>query len=197
MTGRAELDAYFARVPEHVLTVLDQAYLEYIDDPGYPDGIEEYANAGHRVLVLRTFSKIYGLAGLRVGYGVGPADVITAIGKVRRAFDVTTAGQEAALASLDDEAELERRRAVNREAMRALEDVLRAEGFDPAGPAVANFLFVDVGDAVGLADRLLHEGVIVRPMAPFGAPEALRITAGTPDEVAFFAHALRRVNAAS
>ena len=91
MTGRAELDAYFARVPEHVLTVVDQAYFEYIDDPDYPDAIEEYAKAGHRVLVLRTFSKIYGLAGLRVGYGVGPADVITAIGKVRRAFDVTHA----------------------------------------------------------------------------------------------------------
>ena len=72
MTGRAELDAYFARVPEHVLTVVDQAYLEYIDEPDYPDAIEEYAKAGHRVLVLRTFSKIYGLAGLRVGYGVGP-----------------------------------------------------------------------------------------------------------------------------
>jgi histidinol-phosphate aminotransferase len=196
MTDRAELDGYFARVPEHVLTVLDQAYLEYIDDPDYPDGIEEYVKAGHRVLVLRTFSKIYGLAGLRIGYGVGPADVITAIGKVRRAFDVTTAAQEAALASLDDEAELSRRRTVNREAMGALENVLRAEGFDPAGPAVANFLFVDVGDAVGLAQRLLHEGVIVRPMAPFGAPEALRITAGTPEEIAFFAGALRRVNAA-
>ena len=100
---RDELDAYFARVPANVLTVLDQAYFEYIDDPDYPDGIEEYAKAGHRVLVLRTFSKIYGLAGLRVGYGVGPAEVMTAIGKVRRAFDVTSVGQEAALASLGDE----------------------------------------------------------------------------------------------
>ena len=72
MTTRTELDAYFERVPEHVLTVLDQAYFEYIDHSDYPDGIEEYAKAGRRVLVLRTFSKIYGLAGLRVGYGVGP-----------------------------------------------------------------------------------------------------------------------------
>ncbi len=72
MSPRAELDAYFERVPEHVLTVVDQAYFEYIDDPDYPDAIAEYAKAGHRVLVLRTFSKIYGLAGLRVGYGVGP-----------------------------------------------------------------------------------------------------------------------------
>jgi histidinol-phosphate aminotransferase len=193
MTGRAELDAYFARVPAHVLTVLDQAYFEYIEDPDYPDAIEEYAKAGHRVIVLRTFSKIYGLAGLRVGYGVGPPDVITAIAKVRRAFDVSTPAQEAALASLDDAAELARRRAANRVAMQALETTLREAGLDPAGPAVANFLFVDVGDAVTFGDRLLREGVIVRPMGPFGAPEALRITAGTPDEIEFLAAALRRV----
>ena len=195
MTGREELDAYFERVPDHVLTVVDQAYLEYVEEPEYPDVIQEQMKAGRRVLVLRTFSKIFGLAGLRVGYGVGPADVITAIGKMRRAFDVGTPGQEAALVSLDDQAELTRRRTLNRDAMRALEEALRAAGLEPAGPAVANFLFVEVGDAAGLADRLLHEGVIVRPMALFGAPGALRITAGTPDEIAFFADALRRVHA--
>jgi histidinol-phosphate aminotransferase len=197
MTTRAELDAYLANVPSHVLTVIDQAYFEYIDDPDYPDAIEEYAKVGHRVLVLRTFSKIYGLAGLRVGYGVGPQDVVTAVGKVRRAFDVGAPGQEAALASLGDAAELARRRAVNREAMHALEQALRAQGLDPAGPSVANFLFVEVGDAAAVADGLLREGVIVRPMAPFGAPGALRITAGTPDEIDFFAEALRRVLASS
>jgi histidinol-phosphate aminotransferase len=195
MTSRAELDSYFARVPGHVLTVVDQAYFEYIDDPEYPDAISEYAAAGHRVLVLRTFSKIYGLAGLRVGYGVGPADVVTAIGKVRRAFDVGTTAQEAALASLDDEAELARRRSGNRDAMAELVRVLREAGFDPAGPAVANFVFVDVGDAGAVADALLRQGVIVRPMAPFGAPGALRITAGTPEEIDHLAHALQRVKA--
>ncbi|HYM63151.1 MAG TPA: aminotransferase class I/II-fold pyridoxal phosphate-dependent enzyme, partial [Gaiellaceae bacterium] len=112
MIERAAVDAYFERVPDHVLTVLDEAYFEYIDEPGYPDGIEEYLKRdGRRVLVLRTFSKIYGLAGLRVGYGVGPADVVQAIGKVRNAFDVNQAAQDAALASLGDEAELARRRA--------------------------------------------------------------------------------------
>src|SRR5207237_9419401 len=106
---RAELDAYFERVPEHVLTVLDQAYFEYIDDPDYPDGVEDL-KAGRRVVVLRTFSKIYGLAGLRIGYALAPAAVVTAIGKVRRAFDITTPAQEAALASLDSPDELVRRR---------------------------------------------------------------------------------------
>lgn len=190
---RDELDAYFARVPAHVLTVLDQAYLEYIDDPAYPDGVEEYFKAGHRVLVLRTFSKLYGLAGLRVGYGVGPEDVITAIGKVRRAFDVTSSGQEAALASLGDEAEVAQRRAVNRESMTLLVDALESRGLDPVGPAVANFVFVRVGDAAALNGALLERGVIVRPMAPFGAPDALRITTGTPEEIAYLAAALDEV----
>ena len=190
---RDELDSYFARVPAHVLTVVDQAYLEYVDDPDYPDAIEEYAKAGHRVLVLRTFSKIFGLAGLRVGYGIGPEDVIAAIGKVRRAFDVTSAGQEAALASLGDEQELARRREANREAMMLLERTLREHGYDPVGPAVANFLFVRVGDARSVDDALLRRGVIVRHMGSFGAPDALRITAGTAEEVAFLAEALDAV----
>jgi histidinol-phosphate aminotransferase len=194
MTTRAELDDWFERVPDHVLTVVDQAYLEYIDDPDYPDAIAEYARAGRNVLVLRTFSKIYGLAALRVGYGVGPEPVITAIGKVRRAFDVNSAAQEAALASLADTAELARRRATNREAMVALEDALRRHGLDPVTPAVANFLFVETGDdAAALNDGLLRRGVIVRPMGPFGAPGALRITAGTLDEIAFLAQQLETV----
>jgi len=146
------------------------------------------------VLALRTFSKIYGLAGLRIGYGVGPANVVAAIRKVQRAFDVTTPAQEAALASLGGGSELARRRAVNRESMAALEAVLREHGFDPIGPAVGNFLFVDVGtDADALNDALLRRGVIVRPMGSFGAPTALRISAGTPAEIAFLAEQLASV----
>jgi histidinol-phosphate aminotransferase len=193
---RAELDAWFERVPSHVLTVIDQAYFEYIDEPDYPDAIEEYFKAGRRVLVLRTFSKIYGLAGLRVGYGVGPEELVTAIGKVRRAFDVTSAGQEAALASLGEAGEIERRRSVNREARALLERTLREHGLDPVGPAVGNFVFVRVGDADALNAALLREGVIVRPMGAFGAPDALRITVGTPDEIAFLGEALAAVTPA-
>ena len=191
--NRAELDAYFEHVPPHVLTVLDQAYLEYVDDPEYPDAIEEYLKAGCRVLVLRTFSKIFGLAGVRVGYGIGPPEVITAIAKVRRAFDVTSAGQEAALASFSDDEEIRRRRTANRAAMRQLVATLRDHELDPVGPPVANFVFVRVGDAARLNDALLQRGVIVRPMGPFGASDALRITAGTPDEMEFLADALDSV----
>ena len=198
MTGRGQLDAYFERVPEHVLTVVDQAYFEYIDLPDYPDAIAEYFTARKRVLVLRTFSKIYGLAGLRVGYGVGPADVIEAIGKTRRAFDVSTQAQVAALASIDGAAELAERRRLTAEGRARLERTLREHGLDPAGPAVANFLFVEVGDdAPALFDALLRQGAIVRPMGAFGAPGALRITVGTPDENAFFAEALASVRAAT
>jgi len=191
---RAELETYFERVPEHVLTVLDQAYLEYIDDPEYPDGIAEYLKRGRRVVVLRTFSKIYGLAGLRVGYGLAPAPIVTAIGKVRRAFDITTPAQEAALASLDSAAELARRRDANVEGRTRLEGILREHGLEPIAPAVANFVFVEIGDdSRPLFEQLLREGVIVRPTHGFGAPGAVRITVGTPDEHELLAAALERV----
>jgi histidinol-phosphate aminotransferase len=197
MNTRAELDAYFDRVPEHVLTVLDQAYFEYVDDPDYADGIEEYLKRGLRVVVLRTFSKIFGLAGLRVGYGVAPPAVVTAIGKVRRAFDITSAAQVAALASLGApgaSAEVERRRRLNAEGRPAIEEALREHGFDPVGPAVANFVFAEVGDdARPLFERLLQEGVIVRPTAGFGAPGGIRVSVGTPEENELFREALGRV----
>jgi histidinol-phosphate aminotransferase len=196
MNTRAELDDYFARVPEHVLTVLDQAYFEYIDDPEYPDGIEEYVKRGARAIVLRTFSKLYGLAGLRLGYGVGPAALATAIGKVRRAFDVNQLVQEAALASLGDPAEIERRRLDNAAQRPRVERALREQGFEPAAPAVANFVFAEVGeDSRPLFEQLLREGVIVRPTHGFGAPGAIRVTVGTAEENEIFAEALGRVTA--
>jgi len=195
---RAELDAYFERVPEHVLTVLDQAYFEYIDDPDYPDGIEEYFKAGRNVIVLRTFSKIYGLAGLRVGYGVAPAELVTALGKTRRAFDLSTPAQEAALASLDAPDELARRREQNAQGRGELERLLREAGYDVVGPAAGNFVYVEIGaDAQAFFDALLREGVIVRPLAGFGAPTAVRITVGTGDEHAFLAEALSRLSTAA
>jgi histidinol-phosphate aminotransferase len=190
----AELDAWFERVPEHVVTVLDQAYAEYIDDADYPDGVEDYLKQGRRAIVLRTFSKIYGLAGLRVGYALAPAELVTAIGKVRRAFDITTPAQEAALASLDSPDELARRRRENAANREQLERILRAHGLDPVGPAVGNFLFAEVGeDSRPLFEQLLREGVIVRPTHGFGAPGAVRVTVGLPEEHELLDEALTRV----
>ena len=194
MNPRAELDAWFERVPEHVLTVLDQAYLEYIDDPDYPDGIERIPEGGApgRV-VLRTFSKIYGLAGLRVGYALAPEGVVTALGKVRRAFDITTPAQEAALASLDDADELRRRREENAARRPEVERALREHGLEPADPAVGELRLRRRRRGFAPALReLLRQGVIVRPTHGFGAPTAIRVTVGTAEENAFFAEALAR-----
>jgi histidinol-phosphate aminotransferase len=196
--SRAELDAWFERVPPHVLTVVDQAYFEYIDDPDYPDAIEEHVKAQRNAIVLRTFSKIYGLAGLRIGYGVGPAEIVTALGKVRRAFDFNSQAQTAALASLGDRAELERRRRLNAEGRETLRGILEEYGWETAQPAVGNFLFAEVGDdARPVFEALLQQGVIVRPCAAFGAPGAIRVSVGTPDEHVFLAAALSRIGAVS
>ena len=196
MTSRSDLDAFVDRVTDDVVIVVDQAYFEYIDDPEYGDAVEEYLKAGRNVLVLRTFSKIFGLAGLRIGYGVGPPDLVEELIKVRRPFDLTSAGQAAALASIGDDAELGRRRRLNDEGRVTVERALRDAGFAVVAPAVANFVYADVGDdAQPLFEALLRLGVIVRPLAGFGAPGAIRVTVGTPDENEFFAGALTRVAA--
>jgi histidinol-phosphate aminotransferase len=190
--GRDELLAFLDQLPEHVLCVLDQAYFEYIDDSDYVDGLDLFRE-GRRVVVLRTFSKIYGLAGLRVGWAVAPTDVALATSKVRRAFDVAATAQAAALASLDDEQEIERRRGLNAVGRERLTEILRGHGLVPAGPALGNFLFADVGGGRELFERLQREGVIVRPLDGFGAPEAIRVTVGTPEENEVFATALGHV----
>jgi histidinol-phosphate aminotransferase len=194
MIGRAELDAYFAAVPEHVLTVLDEAYSEFVGDPDYPDGIEEPVKAGRRTLVLRTFSKIYGLAGMRVGYGIGPKEVVDAIKTVRNSFDISTPAQVAALASLGDYDEIARRRALAAELRADLVERSLALGLTIAPHPVANFIFAEVGgDSREVFTKMLQEGVIVRPLGPFGAPEAIRVTVSSKEDHEAFAEALGRV----
>jgi histidinol-phosphate aminotransferase len=190
--GREELLAFLDRLPDHVLCVLDQAYFEYIDDPDYADGLALFRD-GRRIVVLRTFSKIYGLAGLRVGWAVAPAEVVTATSKVRRAFDVGATAQAAALASLDSSEELARRRQLNASGRERLAEILRGHALEPAGPSLGNFLFVDVGGGREVFERLQREAVIVRPLDGFGAPESIRVTVGTPDENEFFQVALGHV----
>ena len=193
MNTRAELDSFLDRVPGHVLVVIDQAYREYVDDQEYPDAIEEYYRAGHPVAVLRTFSKIYGLAGLRIGYMVAPPAVVTAANKVKRAFDVSSVAQEAALASLEDVEEISRRRRLNVASRDQLGGILEAAGLPSAGPAFGNFLYAETGvDTRPLFEALLAEGVIVRPLHGFGAPTAIRVSCGTADDNEFFAQALAR-----
>ena len=182
MIGRQALERFLDGLPGHVLPVLDEAYFEYLDDPGYPDGASEHLARGRRCVVLRTFSKIYGLAGFRVGYGLGPPDVAAACLKVKNAFDVTQAALDAALASLGAGEEIARRRQLTRAGRERLAAGLRERGFAPL-TGVANFLCIDVGDGAAFASRLERRGVIVRPLGPFGDPASVRISVGSEQEL--------------
>lgn len=189
----ADLAAFLDALPAHVLPVLDEAYFEYLA-PGAHDGAALVA-AGRPLAVLRTFSKAYGLAGLRVGYLMGPAALVTALGRARNAFDVNALAQAAAAASLTEADRLLPARMSEIAAERALAAAgLRALGLQPL-PSTANFLLVPMGSAQRAAvvnDALLRLGVIVRPAGPFGAPEHLRITIGLPQENAEMLTAMAR-----
>ena len=178
-------------LPEQVLPVIDEAYFDYLDPDDRFDAIADLVRAGDDVLALRTFSKLYGLAGLRVGYGVGPAAVMAAIRKVQRGYDVGALAQLAAIASLEDSAEVVRRRAANRIAVAELTALLQANGLDPLVDSSANFVLVEVGaDADALAAALLAAGVSVQSGTPFGAPTSVRIGAGSPADLALLGAAL-------
>jgi histidinol-phosphate aminotransferase len=182
MVGRDALARFLDELPEHVLPVIDEAYFEYVGEPDYPDSLREHLLEGRRVVVLRTFSKIYGLAGLRVGWGAMPLDVAAALGKVKNAFDVSQPAQDAARASIGQDSEIARRAAETRQAREQLVAGLVALGLEPL-PAVANFVSVPVGDGAALASELERLGLIVRPLGGFGDPASIRISVGLPAEI--------------
>jgi histidinol-phosphate aminotransferase len=186
-----ELAAFLDAIPERVLVVIDAAYHEYVTRPEYVDAIAAHAHRPN-VAVLRTFSKIYGLAGLRIGYAVAQPGVAAELGKVRGPFDVSELAHAAAMASLSNDGELARRRDQNERDRDRLAEGLRAHGLHPF-PAAGNFLCAEVGDGGAVAARLEREGVIVRPLAGFGASSCIRVTVGTPDENDAFLAALGRV----
>ena len=189
---QAELRRFLETLPEDVLCVLDEAYAEYAEPE--PEG-PSLLRAGRAPLcVLRTFSKVYGLAALRIGYAIASPEVADALDRVRPVFNVNQPGQEAALASLQDRDAIPARVGHARRARERLCESLAAAGLDPQR-SQANFVYAEVpgGDAVGLAARLLKAGVIVRELTGFGAPGAIRVTAGTDEENELFAGALRRV----
>jgi histidinol-phosphate aminotransferase len=174
-----------------VIVVADEAYAEFVEDPAWPDTLREPA-ADPPVVSLRTFSKVFGLAGLRIGYAVGPAEIIELMGRVRQPFSVNGLAQVAATAALDDEAHVARTLANNREGMRFLTAALERLAV-PYVPSQANFILVEVGDGAAVHDRLLRAGVITRPMGGYGLPRHLRVTVGLPAENRRFAEALERV----
>ena len=188
---RDEWEDFLASVPPHVVVVADDAYADYVEDPDYPNSLA-YQRRGRLLLTLRTFSKIYGLAGLRVGYGVGPIELVEVLNRIRQPFNVNSLAQVAALAALDDVAHVERTRANNREGLaflRAACERLKR----PYVPSWANFLLIDVGDGARVYEALLRLGVIVRPMDVYGLPHHLRVTVGTPAENSRFVECLEAV----
>lgn len=188
------LTTFLDALPEHVWMVLDEAYFEYVDLPGYPDGVAllgRYPN----LIVTRTFSKIYGLAGLRVGYTVSSVEAADLLNRVREPFNVNSLGQAGAVAALADDGYVRESRRLNAEGMAAVVAGLERLG-RPYIPSAGNFVTFEVPEnlSAGAAyQALLREGVIVRPVAEYGLPRHLRVTVGLPAENARFLAALERV----
>ena len=192
IVGRDELLQFIQDVPQYVTIVVDEAYFEYAQSQEYTDTVAESAFKRRNLVTLRTFSKAYGLAGLRVAYLVGSPEIIGAVQKVQSNYEVSSVAQAAALASLNEEAELVRRVGLNKQGRDALTNGLRDLGFEPLD-SQANFVYVKVGDAKAFTKALEGEGVIVRPGNAMGDPESVRITVGTPDQVSATIAALDRV----
>ncbi len=193
-----EIDRFLDRLPEHVITVLDEAYYDYANYLAAERGLDyshglDYVRAGRSVVVLRTFSKAHGLAGLRVGYGIGPAELMSYFGRMKPAFMVSSLGEAGALAALADADHVKRAVEVNAAGAKLLTPALEQMGIRVV-PTWANFLFCHVGENVAtLCQQIQGHGVIVRPMTGnWGAPDAFRVTIGTPEHNEQFLDALKR-----
>jgi histidinol-phosphate aminotransferase len=181
------VERFLANLPGHVVLVLDEAYYEFAQHfarfrrVNYSNSLD-YIHRGAGVVVLRTFSKAHGLAGLRVGYGLGPAELLGYCARMRNTFSVSSVAQAAAIAALDDEKHIERVVENNTIQSRDLTQGLTAQGYRVI-PTWANFLCCDVGeDAANFATRLQEAGIAVRPLGPWGAPTCIRVTIGTADQ---------------
>jgi len=177
---REELLAFARQVPRETLLVMDEAYVAFLDDPA--DFIQPIARGeSPNVLVMRTFSKISGLAGLRIGYGIGHPDLVAVLDKVRQPFNINSIAQAGALAALDDIEHVRRTRDNNRRGLEFFAGVFRELGLEHI-PSSANFVLVRVGDGQRVFDAMQRQGVIVRPMGGYQLEEWVRITVGTVEE---------------
>jgi histidinol-phosphate aminotransferase len=194
----APIERFLARLPAHVLLVLDEAYYEFAAHFAALRGITyanslDYVGRGESVIVLRTFSKAHGLAGLRIGYGLGPAELLAYCARMRNTFSVSSVAQAAAMAALEDRLHI--MKVVENNAVQSLVliEALSALGFRVV-PTAANFIFCDLGeDAASAADRLKDEGVWVRPLGHWGAPNCIRVSIGTAEQNQVFLSAMRRL----
>ena len=190
--NESSLRNFLAQVPGDVLVVLDEAYFEYVIEPDYPNGlalVKDFDN----LIVTRTFSKAYGLAGLRIGYAVSHPDIADLMNRVRQPFNVNAMSLAASLIALDDDEHVNKSVQLNTEGLKFLNEACGQLGLNYI-PSVGNFLTIDFGrEAMPIYDALLKEGVIVRPIGVYGMPNHLRVTVGTTNENARFVDALQKV----
>ncbi|MBI1997295.1 MAG: histidinol-phosphate transaminase [Deltaproteobacteria bacterium] len=187
---RQEWESFLKRISPEVLLIVDEAYFEYVQDPAYPDSLR-YHEEERAMLTLRTFSKLYGLAGLRIGYGVGPKSLIALMQRVRQPFNVNAVAQWAALAALNDTDHVKRSLEVNAEGLKYLAQELGQLGLEFV-PSFANFILVRVGKGHEVFQKLLAQGIIVRPMDGYQFAEHVRVTVGTMEENRRFIEALKK-----
>jgi histidinol-phosphate aminotransferase len=192
MVKRGEVEWFLERVPDDIIVVIDEAYFDYVDDPEYPNSLN-YQSLGKSIITVRTFSKIYGLAGLRLGFGVSSEEIISYMSRVREPFNVNSLAQVAAIAALDDAEHVRRSKDVNRAGLKYLVQEIKKINL-PFTSSFANFILVDLGtDPIPVYNALLREGVIVRPVINYGLKTHIRVTVGLPEENERFIRAIRKV----
>ena len=182
-----EIDRFMEKVPEHVIVIFDEAYYEFLDEP--LDTIK-YVKAGRNVVIMRTFSKIQGLAGLRIGYGIAPAHLADILQKTRQPFNANAVAQAGALAGLLDDEHVNRTREVNREGRAYLESTFAELGLEYI-PSHANFVLAKVGDGDALFHASMKKGVILRAMRSYNLPDWIRVSVGTMEQNRKFTRVLR------
>ena len=181
MVKRDEFEWFLDKVPEDILVLMDEAYFEYVDDKDYPNSLE-YLNTGKSIITVRTFSKIYGLAGLRLGYGVAHKDIVSNMQRVRQPFNSNSLSQIGAIAAIDDTEHIDKTKKINSEGLLYVTKELEKLGI-PYAPSFTNFVLIDLGgDPMPIYNSLLKEGVIVRPVMGYGLRTHLRVTIGTTEE---------------
>ena len=182
-----EFDRMMEKVPESVLVVLDEAYYEYVSDPDYADSMK-YLHSKKNVLILRTFSKIYGLAGLRIGYGIAKKGILDDMNRLREAFNTNSIAQRAALAALNDSEHVSHSRNINEAGKKYLYEELASIGVKCV-PTETNFLYIPLEKAIAVYEGLMKMGVIIRPMGP----NAIRVTIGLQEENERFIDSFKKV----
>lgn len=186
---RADWEAFLEKVPQDVVIVVDEAYFEFVEDADYPNSLD-YHSAERLLITLRTFSKICGLAGVRVGYGIASPEVIDALNRIRQPFNVNALAQVGALAAIDDAGHIRRTQENNRHGLAYLRRELDRLGLEYA-PSWGNFLLVKVG--AGVSQQLLPQGIIIRPMEGYGYPGYARVSVGLPEENERFITAMEKL----